>query len=63
MDFIATLKKDLYVAVISNGSATQKEKAIETAQKAFEWCVSHLGKAEDNAPVKRMGRPPKNADK
>lgn len=71
MDSIATLKKDLYVAVISNGSATQKEKAIETAQKAFEWCVSHIGQSTTTgdqlaqvieAPKKRLGRP-KIADK
>lgn len=71
MDNIAILKKDLYVAVISNGSATQKERAIETAQTAFEWCVSHIGQSTTTGeqiatvievPIKRVGRP-KKADK
>ncbi len=36
---IAKIKKDIFVAVISNGSMHQKENWKETAQAAYEWVI------------------------
>lgn len=45
-EFIATLKKDIFTAVIANGSLVQKERAIETSKAVFDWCVAPLGQAQ-----------------
>ena len=33
----ATIKKDIFVAIISNGSMSQKERWKETAIQAYDW--------------------------
>ncbi len=53
----AIIKKDIFVAVISNGSMVQKENWEHTAQKAFDFCTSHTDKPK--SPVKKT----KKADK
>lgn len=45
-EFIAILKKDIFTAVIANGSLFQKERAIDTSKAVFEWCISPDGKAQ-----------------
>lgn len=44
-NFKAVLKKDLFCSIIANGSAMQKENAIDASEKAYQWCVSHIGQA------------------
>jgi hypothetical protein len=70
-NFLVSLKKDLYIAIVSNGSMVQKENAIATAQKAYEWCIASQGQAETTSDSElqrikvdapRRGRP-KNTDK
>lgn len=69
----ANLKKDIFVAVISNGSIQQKQNWKGTCESAYEFCTSHLDKGAATsgeslarvikaAPPKRRGRP-KKADK
>lgn len=57
-EFKATLKKDLFVSIISGGSIVQKERCIETAQKAYEWCTLDVGQAQAAPTTKN-----KKADK
>lgn len=45
-EFIAILKKDIYTAVVANGSLAQKERAIETSKAVFDWCVAPVGQAD-----------------
>jgi len=49
-NFLVSLKKDLYIAIVSNGSMEQKANAITTAQKAYDWCIAGQGQAEVIAP-------------
>ena len=42
-NLIANLKKDIYTAVISNGSLEQKNNAIKISEDVFQWCVKDLG--------------------
>lgn len=58
-NFKALLKKELFCAVIANGSMIQKENAIGTAQKAYEWCLDHVGQAQaptTDIPAVRISR-------
>ncbi len=53
---IATIKKDIFVAVINNGSNNQKERWKETAQEAYEWVCESGNNGTVKAPLKRRRR-------
>ena len=36
----AIIKKDIFVAIVSNGSTAQKECWKQTAQEVFEWVMA-----------------------
>ncbi len=49
------IRKDIFIAVISNGSVHQKENWKKLCDEAFEWVIS-IGHPEKSVPVKKTKR-------
>lgn len=50
---LANLKKDIFTAVISNGSIDQKQRALETSKEVLSWCVEGMDKQASSSPSQK----------
>ena len=52
---IENIRKEIFTAVIANGSVHQKENWKKLCDEAFEWVIS-IGHSEQSVPVKKTKR-------
>lgn len=52
---LAKIKASIFNAVISSGSMQQKEKALDVAKEAYQWCTDHIAQPA-KADVKPIGK-------